>query len=544
MKPDEVPDKTFRLLKMSSHFYNSTRAVMRVSLGCNVNHVALPVPDVNFAPDQVAGAVKRVAAKMPEINKIKLRKLKRFTLRWCKRHLSPYIFKADEHFDFLEWLESTNYPLYRKIELTKVHGESLIKAPISKILAFIKDENYAEWKHMRGIYSRHDDYKVRVGPFFKKLGDIIFKLKWFIKKIPVNLRPKAMLDRFGDDPNLFCTDFSQYEATFVRQLMSVELILYRFILQNNPHSTEIIKLIVSGMMRNNYIQFYLWSMKINCKRMSGEMSTSVSNGFMNLIITHFLLTEAGNKEFDSYFEGDDSINSFDVRAPTSKEYEELGAKIKIEKPNNLCEASFCGQVFDKSDLDNVVNPLEALVSFGWTGRQYLFASKQTKLKLLKAKSLSLLYEYSGCPILRSLALYGLRMTNSISIPDMNFIMKKMRMDSYQRDAYVSMLDNYNEEQVFNNNVKQNTRFLVEKLYCISIKCQLEVEDYLDNLTDLVPLELPSLYGLMPKCWFDCFETYSVHVDNAKTYSDIPYLSVTTGYKYRFYKSPLIFVDLK
>jgi hypothetical protein len=516
---------------------------MRVSLGCNVDHVALPVPDVNFAPDQVAGAVKRVAACMPEINKIKLRKLKRFTLRWCKRHLSPYIFKADEHFDFLEWLESTNYPLYRKIELTKVHDKSLIKAPIAKILAFIKDENYTEWKHMRGIYSRHDDYKVRVGPFFKKLGDIIFKLKWFIKKIPVNLRPKAMLDRFGDNPNLFCTDFSQYEATFVKKLMSVELILYRFMLQSNPHSLEIINLIVKGMMGHNFIQFYLWSMRINCKRMSGEMSTSVSNGFMNLIITHFLLTEAGNKEFDSYFEGDDSINSFDVRAPTSEEYEELGAKIKIEKPDNLCEASFCGQVFDRCDLDNVVNPLEALVSFGWTGRQYLFASKQTKLRLLKAKSLSLLYEYSGCPILRSLALYGLRMTNSVSIAEMKITMNKIRMDSYQRDAYVSMLDNYNEEYVFNNTVKQNTRFLVQKLYCISIQSQLEVEQYLDSLTTLQSLELPSLYGLMPKCWFDCYDTYSVRASNCKTLSDIPALSVTTGFKYKYYKNHLNFVEL-
>ena len=175
----------------------------------------------------------------------------------------------------------------------------------------------------------------------------------------------------------FCTDFSQFEATFVENLMSVELIVYRFLLRKHPRHDEIIKTIVSGMMGKNNIQFYSWIMNVSCKRMSGEMNTSVSNGFMNLLLTHFLLEEAGNKNYDSVIEGDDSLNYYDVRPPTSEEYREMGANIKIEYPDNISEASFCGQIFDPSDMDNVVNPLEALVTFGWVKNQYMFANAKT-----------------------------------------------------------------------------------------------------------------------------------------------------------------------
>nr|WDS50660.1 MAG: nonstructural protein [Riboviria sp.] len=226
---------------------------------------------------------------MPEICPVKLRKFKRFVKRWCWTNLADDIFPHDEVFDFYEWINKTPYPKYRKQELTEVYERGLSRKPNKKVKAFIKDESYPDYKHVRGIYSRHDDYKCRVGPFFQKLGDIIFSKKWFIKKIPVNDRPKWIMDKFGNQHNIFCTDFSQFEATFVDKLMSVELIVYRFLLRKHPRHDEIIKTIVSGMTGKNNIQFYSWIMNVSCKRMSGEMNTSVSNGFMNLLLTHFLL---------------------------------------------------------------------------------------------------------------------------------------------------------------------------------------------------------------------------------------------------------------
>lgn len=271
-----------------------------------------------------------------------------------------------------------------------------------------------------------------------------------------------------------------------------------------------------------------------CKRMSGEMNTSVSNGIINLLITHFLLEEKGNKNFDSFFEGDDSINSYDVAPPSSQDYADLGANIKIELPDNLSEASFCGQVFDPVDLDNVANPMEALVSFGWTTNQYTTATKTTRLALLKCKSLSMLYEYSGCPILRELALFGLRITNHIPIEKAKQVFSKSHTDSYHREQWLEMLDNYKDTNIFNNHVKNNTRCLVSKIYSIPIDVQLNVESYLKTKTELTPIVLPELLNLCHKDWIHYYNTYGSGFQPFRQSKDIPMVTVSTGYKCKWF----------
>lgn len=522
----------------SDAFYETLRTPVRRSLGPHYQGFSLPVPDLSYAPDQVAGAIKRVAAQMPEINRVKLRAFRRFVRKWCFKNLSGLQFDANESFDFDEWIESTSYPLYRKNELRDVYVRSLCRKMKTEVLSFVKDENYPEFKHVRGIYSRHDDFKVRVGPFFKKVGDIFFNLKWFIKKIPVHLRPSAMLDKFGDCSNIFCTDFSQYEATFVKKLMSVENIVYGFLLKNNPNKKRIMDDISRGMMSTNFIQFRKWAMELCCKRMSGEMNTSVSNGFMNLLLTHFLLKKAGNNNFDSYIEGDDSISSYDVRPPRIEEYEEMGARIKIEKPLSLCQASFCGQIFDPIDLDNVSNPMEAIVSFGWTGRDYMYSNDLTLRKLLKAKSLSLLYEYSGCPVIRSVAMYGLRVTNDIPINDVVKIKNKSRMSSYEREKYLMMLDNFDENKCFGNYVKNNTRVLVSEMYNFPIELQFLVEDYFDKKNDLKPIYIPEIEHLFHKDWSTYYQMYAIELDfKPKRPGQLPDFNVSINSLCKYYINP-------
>jgi len=533
LKNNELADESFKINR-NTVFRDSDRVVMRRSLGCHVEGAALPVPDVNYAPDQASGVVKRVAARMPKINRTVLRKFKRFVRRWMCKNLSEHVFKNDEMFEFDDWISQAPYPDYRKKELKKVYVNCKLNKVKKSVKCFIKDENYVEYKHMRGIYSRDDDYKVRVGPFFKKLGDVIFSLPWFIKKIPVNDRPMALLNKFKDSKNIFCTDFSQFEATFVKELMSVELMIYRFMLKDHPLQKEICDLIVSGMMSMNYLEFHTWKCRVMCKRMSGEMSTSVSNGMMNLLITQFLLEEKGNKNFDCFIEGDDCISSYDVAPPTSEDYKSLGGVIKIERPNNLCEASFCGQIFDPVDLDNVANPVEALVSFGWTGRSYLTASNKAINNLIRVKSLSLLYEYSGCPILRSLALYGLRVTNDVSIAELNKWINKQSVTTYVREQWIELLENFDSNKVFENTVKFNTRKLVEYKFGIDVQHQLAIEEYLNNKNDISPIKLDILSKFFNKDWLDYYNTYMVSCDYLDIVNKkIPKVYVTTGYVGRY-----------
>jgi hypothetical protein len=526
------PDQTYSLRQFATNRIPNTRVPMRGSLGCHLIGAALPVPDTTDPVSAVEGIVKRVAVKMPSINRAKMRRLRRFTIRFLNKHFKGCQFSADEDFNFYEWLDAAPYTQARKNVLkNKYEAESRNFERICRVEGFIKDEPYPEYKYPRGIYSRSDEYKNMVGPFFKKLGDKIFSNSYFIKKIPILERPQYIFDKLGSYTKVFCTDFSSFEATFGPELMKIEYMIYSWFLQYNPHKSELLHNILSGMMGTNVIQFRLFIFEILCRRMSGEMNTSVANGLMNLIMTFFLLQEAGNRDYEGVFEGDDSLVGHDKNVPTSQDYADLGANIKIDKPDSLSEASFCGIVCDSIDLNNVCDPVDALMSFSYCTRRYIKSSLFTKLSLLRAKSLSMLYQYAGCPILRSLALYGIRVSHNVMKQKLIKTFIRIADNTYERQLYLEIFSNYDSKfnELLNTTVGDRTRILVEKKYKIPVDVQIYVENYIDNLTILQPLELPCLFPFMHRDCFDYYSRYGIDISiNNKTTFD--FFTVSTGKK--------------
>ncbi len=465
--------------------------------------MTVPVPDLYHGPSQLSQMSKRVAANMPVINNARLRSFKRFVKRFVKTHMQHLIFDETETFDFDEWLDNTPYEAFRKDELREVKRSLEYRPSDNKIKAFIKDETYPEYKHLRGIYSRSDDYKVLVGPFFQKFGDRLFESPYFIKKIPVHMRPEKIEEKLRRFDNIFCTDFSCYEATFVSKLMAIEHWVYNFALQKHGKKKYFNDLI-ARMRDVNIIDFKNFTVKLKGKRMSGEMNTSCGNGLMNFLITMYVLEQSGNnldKDVDGYFEGDDGINGCKI-LPTAQIYVELGCNIKIEVPSDLSTASFCGNVFVPGINHNVTNPMEASVRFGWTTAKYRFANDNSMKNLILAKSISLLYEYPGCPILKSLAHYGLRVSS--------FEKKKRELrnivgsyanhssNTYYKSKMLSAVEQIEKFGLPDEEIHIETRMLVEKLYSISVGQQLLVESYLDSLCELRPLELDLPF---PRLWF-------------------------------------------
>jgi len=510
----ELPDASFRVTQIRPEFYNYTsRSSVRISLGCHVLGTSLPVPDFNHGPSQLAGCTKRVAAAMPPIPPNLGRRFFRWVKRFCNKHLRFLKFSPTDDFDFESWITNTEYPLYRKQELREVYELSKNRRVKFDVKAFIKDEDYTDYKHLRGIYSRCDDYKVRVGPYFQKFGDKLFSSKWFIKKIPVPERPTALLEKLGKYNNIFCTDFSQYESTFVDFLMRVEHWIYRWSLEGHPLQKHFCDLFAL-MRQSNKIVFKLFDCVLDAKRMSGEMNTSCGNGLMNLLITFFNLERAGNdiEKCDAFFEGDDGIVGC-VNIPTSQLYTDLGARIKIDIPEGISTASFCGNVFHPDHLHNVTNPSEASVSFGWTrARNYRFASHSLKMRLLCAKSISMLYEYPGCPILKHLGQYGLRCTYKyIKSLDAEFV-RRHSDNVYHAEQVQKAREFIQEYGIPNVEIGDGTRSLVERLYGISVSAQLYIEHKLDSLSTLQPLDFSDLLNC-PKCWYDNDFNYTVEVDS-------------------------------
>jgi hypothetical protein len=525
----EVPDPSFRVTAIRPDFYLDKRQPTRVSLGCHIIGVACPSPDLNHGPSQLAGMVKRVATQMPPIDPQTFIRFTRFVKRFVPKYMSSLVFESDETFEVDEWLSESPYTIQRRKELQEVWEKCKHRDPSVLVKAFIKNEDYEDPKHVRGIYSRSDEYKCFVGPFMKKFGNRLFDLKWFIKKIPVSDRPKVLLELQKYD-KIFCTDFSQYEATFVQKLMSVMLWVFNYSLSRHPLKKHYNDLILKTS-KTNHIHFKNFSCKLQAKRMSGEMDTSCSNGCMNLLFTFFILQECGNKIDDimGFFEGDDGIMGCRY-LPTAAAYTALGCNIKIDIPDNLSEASFCGNVFDPDDLCNVTNPLEASVRFGWTSSEYMNATDHKLMQLLRCKSYSMLYEYPACPILRELALYGLRITENYKISE-NFVFQQEK-NSYEREKLLDAFKNkmFDLTKYKDLEIPFKTRLLVQKLYKISIVKQLAVEKYLSGLNILTPLDIDLNF---PRSWFSNYSDYTVEMDR---YSPIV-AYVKHGYTTRYFLTP-------
>lgn len=287
---------------------------------------------------------------------------------------------------------------------------------------------------------------------------------------------------------IFSTDYVAFETHFVRIIMeSCEFQLFDYMTQNLPDHDEFMRLmreVIGGM---NVCQFRNFILKVMATRMSGEMDTSLANGFNNLMNFLFMCEEKKCTSVRGKIEGDDGIFTLYGDAPTAADFEKLGFMLKLQEHQSLTTASFCGIVADTEERVIIVSPVEELLNFGWTRREYVGASKHKLKKLLLSKSISLAYQYPGCPILNSLANYGLRMSQGATL----YI--GAAAGWWEREMLIEAFNYFKREGgVPSKPTGPNTRLLVEKLYGISIQDQIDIERYLDNKNDLSPICLPQL----------------------------------------------------
>ena len=144
------------------------------------------------------------------------------------------------------------------------------------------------------------------------------------------------------------------------------------------------------------------------------MNTSLGNGFSNLMFMAFVCEKLG-LNCNGVVEGDDGLFAFNGNTPSASDFTKYGFNIKLDVHSEISTASFCGNVFDPEDRQIMTCPYDVLSTFGWTTNKYAKSSDKTLKALLRSKSLSLAYQYPGCPILSSLAQYGLRVTKGYNV---------------------------------------------------------------------------------------------------------------------------------
>lgn len=357
------------------------------------------MPDLVDGPTLLNGCKARFCAKPPVPKRNLLRALRKH-VRWrVKKLFKPLL--PGEVPTVREWLDSCPYPLHRKTELLKAWtgAEEQIRAKDFKVLSHGKQETYLRYKHARGINSRSDVFKCYTGPYFKAIESVVYKHPVFIKHVPVRERPAYILNMLGSKPGpFFESDYSQFEKHFTPEVMeSLEFELYDHMLKDFPAALKTIKDAMSGKNRCSYGKFRI---DIEGRRMSGEMCTSLGNGFSNWMLADFLCTRKGG-HFIGVVEGDDAL--FYSTVPLTKEdFAELGFEIKILEHQNLLRTSFCGLVMSE-DLATMTDPRKVLINFGWTHSPLRVGGPKVKAGLLRAKALSLAYEHPRCPILFALA---------------------------------------------------------------------------------------------------------------------------------------------
>lgn len=371
--------------------------------------------------------------------------------------------------------------------------EPLKRGDTRRVDAFVKDETYDKYKEGRGIYSRSDYFKVIAGPMFKAVEEILYSLKtnttsvsWdeecichsetFVKHIPVLNRAAHILNKLkGPGRKYMITDYTAYEKHFTKKIMNmIEFKLYRFLFRNCPLQSILLNKILEVLVSKNKIYFRDFVYHMEAGRMSGEMNTSLGNGFANFMIFQFVHHQLGNTQVDGVFEGDDGAGCYVGTDPTTEMYAELGFTCKIELITEVCEASFCGLIYDEVDQVSIANPIKILLNLGWSNMRYVNCKNKKRKKLLKAKLLSLAYQYPGVPIVQPMARHFLTLFHPRLKADFAIF------DRYMQTEIIEGCKNLPPPAP----ITPRTRHLMERIFGVSVAEQLELENYFTSMTTL------------------------------------------------------------
>jgi hypothetical protein len=509
-------DPAFQLKSFNPPPVVGGRKPVRVSLGNHFRGAAMPVCDFRDPHTLLRGCRKRIGPVMPKADPQLLQELHDFNHMFMRKYFSDCIIDPTDDLSVDEWLDGTNYPLYRKDELKKQYHEcdDLFNSKYEEVKVHGKDESYSKFGEARGIYSRSDIFKVLSGPVFAKIGKKFFTHKQFFKKVPHHLRIKVLKERLGKIGFAWDTDFTSFESTFQKAQLEYEFEFYRYCCHANPAALERMERIIRVLGGINICKSKYFKFNVNARRMSGEMNTSLGNSYFNLLLSVFIAVKSGN-DIDEIMssilvEGDDCICVSKI-VPDSGMYEKFGAKVKQNFYSDPCHASFCGMIFDQEAEQIIVSPVEKILNLSYTNDEYLFSSPALYKDLLRAKALSMLYSYPGCPIISNCAASILKQTVGY---DPTRILKT-KLSEYERGKWIDILTT----EVPYEEPKLKTRILMEEKFSIPIEFQLRLEKFFDEKNDLLPYDFPEMLDYCKEEYIRYYDIYSLH-SKAKNVTDL------------------------
>jgi hypothetical protein len=420
------------------------------------------------------------------------------------------VLPADTQYSTEHWMDG-KYTEKQKAEFRKLLEDPRVltaKDLLNK--SFLKDEAHDVPKNPRGINAYTDRAKVFCGAIQHQLDEAIYKLPWAVKHMDVSERPKMLKELFGESP-VSGTDYTAMEAHHEGMRAKIRVYWKQWVGQLLPHMKTYLEIVKAKAYGVNECEFKGVKASLKGRLMSGDCSTSSDNLVLNICLTLYMLwksvynqlplAEAVEKVCQWPFkaEGDDGIfKYFEIKKGL---IEDMGLLFKKDDYPHFGMASFCGIVADPLELINVTNPLKVLADFSVLPRRYMAAGIAKVKQLMRAKAMSYLVCYSGCPIIDPFCRYVLRATRGIDVTG-----ARAEMGWWQGRA----LDSALKAKVWQQErpIAQTTRSLVDVLYNISEQQQRTIEQRANELVDLAPIDVGTVEP--PKAWVE----YSVdYVDS-------------------------------
>lgn len=437
--------------------------------------------------------------------------LKQFTKRFLRQHYKPLPFvpinvdTLNEH-----WLNNADqYTLKQKQRfrdlLTEFTGNSsnvdvytqFRRGRLYRCKSFIKREFYAELKEPRIINARPDLFKSIVAPYIKMIEHEVLYNKHFIK----GKRPHEIAERMSQIRKNFSyiaeTDYSSFEGSFSEKFQDcVERQLFDYMLVNNPIIADIVDHVYTYRNKMTLATSKQLKFKAACpgSRMSGDMWTSLANGFSNMIIFLYVVKKSLSRRnykpnnaatrYDFIVEGDDGFFGTNFRLNFDI-VQRLGFNLKIHYANNINDLSFCGICVGPQNLP-VPDFWRQLEKFGWEFdeniiNRYSDHPTRHEYEIMRAKALSLLACAPGSPILQPLCVKILKLTEHITVRPKTY-------DFWDRE--VLRLHTYTPTPV---QISDDMRKFYELRFSVSIEEQLEIEKLIaeaDTIRFVIPLTRP------------------------------------------------------
>jgi len=481
--------------------------VMGVSLGMHVEGAALPLPDTGSWENWGDAVSYRCCRPAPRKTPPRLlRHLRAYVRVFVRRHFRPL--EGNTDLSLQTWLSKTSYSAVIKNQFLKAAelGVDPFSAKAQRFKGFLKSERMPSCSKIpRGINAPSITLKMHLGPVFHAIEEIVYSHKAFVKHIPERDRPKYIMDTIGWEGSLIATDYTCFDGHLGAQLRNVcEWELYKYMCSRLPLRNTILELIQTQMGFRR-VSSKFGSFMSDC-RMSGEMCTSLGNGFTNLVLMSYILNGKGVRNANGIVEGDDGLFVVREGLVTPKDFEALGMRIKIKRCSDVSSAEFCGLIFDTSVRENVVDPAYYLASTGWSIGAQRFAGPRVRKELLRAKGYSLLYMAPKAPVIRSLAKYILRCTRGLNCRE-DTSMWRHTFANGDFEHYKPELD-----ARLLGPIPFENRILVERCFGVSVGHQLQIERYLDTQETIHTLDLPEIREIMPVEWCRYFNQYSAHLD--------------------------------